>query len=333
MATDPNQFLIEYYQRSQKRLREIILNPPGRTDSSREFRMARASSLFGQVDDVLKGLNAQAVKWAGSAIPANYRTGRQQADRQIAEWGIGNKGEPAGSLSLVDRRSIDVLARDSAGDLVKAAGAMADKTKRLLREMADKKISTEQVNQIIATGVIEGTPRAAIRELRDELIAVHEGRLVTITDRNGDPMTFDAAKYAETVVRTKTREAVETARHERLLTKNIGLVSITGRVSQYFCTAFLGMVCSIDGSDKEYPALASLPGGGPPFHPLCSKSTRAYIPDLASDEQRAAARGIPDARKLVGMDQAEAQRSFKDLQLLAQVKPVYRKLTPIKERS
>lgn len=31
-----------------------------------------------------------------------------------------------------------------------------------------------------------------------------------------------------------------------------------------------------------YPALAGLPGGGPPFHPNCSKGTAAYVPELVS---------------------------------------------------
>ncbi len=332
MAKDQNQYLIDYYAAAQKRLQSMILNPTGGTDASQEFRRARAASLISQVDQLLLQVDQTAAIWTGDTIPAEYALGRKQADQQIAEWGIANEGGPAGSLSLIDRRSLEVLARDSAGDLRKASKSMGDTTKSLLREMAEKKITKQQVNEIIAGGIIEGMPRAATRQLRDQLIKVNDGRLVTIIDKNSDPMTFDAAKYAETVVRTKTREAVETGRHERLLSKGISLVSITGRLSKYFCSAFLGQVFSIDGGSDKYPALSSLPGGGPPFHPNCSKSTRAFIADLASEEQLAAADGVDDAQKLIGMDQGKAQRAFQDLQLHGQVKESYSKLTPFKSR-
>ena len=331
MASDPNQFLIDYYAAAQKRLQAMILNPTGGTEASQEFRRARAASLISQVDQLLLQVDQTAATWTGNTIPAEYSAGRKQADAQIAEWGIDNPGGPTGSLSLIDRRSIEVLARDSAGDLRKASKGMGDNVKSLLREMAEKKISKQDVNAIIAGGVIEGTPAATIRTLRDRLIQVNDGRLVPIIDKNGDTMVLDAAKYAKMVVVTKTREAVQTGRHERLLSKNIRLVSITGRLSKNFCSAFLGQVFSIDGESDQYPALDSLPGGGPPFHVQCSKSTRAYIPALASDEQKEVADGVADAQKLIGMTQAQAQRAFLDLQLHGQVKQAYSKLTPIQE--
>lgn len=107
--------------------------------------------------------------------------------------------------------------------------------------------------------------------------------------------------YASLLVRTRTREATVAARHERLLVSGIGLVQITGRVSSNFCTAFIGLVLSL-GDERvidgvRYPAIASLPGGGPPFHPNCTKGTAAYIPDLVS-----AGRVRSQARALIEFD-------------------------------
>jgi hypothetical protein len=136
-------------------------------------------------------------------------------------------------------------------------------------------------------------------------------------------MNFDVGYYAEMVARTKTREASVDARHERLSELGLDLVAIVGRISKNFCTAFLGQVFSLSGNSDKYPAYSSLPGGGPPFHPNCSKSTRPFVEELASDKQLDQADGLDDADKLLGMDATQAQRAFKDLQIHAQQKDRY----------
>jgi len=73
------------------------------------------------------------------------------------------------------------------------------------------------------------------------------------------------------------------------------------------------------GQHPRYPHFDSLPSGGPPFHPNCSKSVRAFVEDLASDEQKQRAQGVPDAEKLLGVSPTEAQRRFKGLQIGQQV--------------
>lgn len=88
------------------------------------------------------------------------------------------------------------------------------------------------------------------------------------------------------------REATVTGRHAGLreLDRTVGaqlgvrtdLVQITGAVSLNFCTRYLGLVVSIDGARDGYPSIDELPGGGPPFHPLCSKGTTVYIEQLVS---------------------------------------------------
>jgi hypothetical protein len=120
------------------------------------------------------------------------------------------------------------------------------------------------------------------------------------------------------VVRTKTREAVVAGRTERFSGLGLDLVAITGRLSDNFCTAFLGQVFSISGKHPKYPPLSSLPGGGPPFHPNCSKGVRPYIEDLATPGQQKAAVPSSAVADLIGKTPAEAQRMFRDLQLRAE---------------
>jgi hypothetical protein len=237
------------------------------------------------------------------------------ADRQAEEAGVRDEGSPLrGSFSIVDRGAVEVLARDTVSDLVKAADSMKAHAGHVLRRMAATGVSNAEVNTILTGGVIEGRPRDTIRELRELLVKVH-GKQVTITDKNGDPITFDAGYYARLVAVTKTREATSKARHARLADRGMDLVVVVGRVSDNFCTAYLDKVFSISGSHPKYPPLASLPGGGPPFHVQCSKSTAPFIEDLADPEEIEVGEPDPDTALLLNVrDTSELQRRFKSLQ-------------------
>lgn|GEM_PF-5974793 len=172
-----------------------------------------------------------------------------------------------------------------------------------------------------------GQPQQTILALRDKFLAIGDGT-VPVKDKNGDTINFQAKYYASMVVRTKTRQATVHARHARLQELGIDLVSIVGLVSKNFCTAFLGQVFTLKGKSDKYPSIDELPGGGPPFgappfHPNCSKGTRPFIDELATDREKSMAQGVDDADKLLGCDTSEAQRRFKDLQIYQQVKPKY----------
>lgn len=315
--------LVSYYRDASTRLKSMVLKPTGLKQSSKEFRSARASALMVQVDEVLRGLKAKASGWVGKRMPAAYREGKIRADQQAREAGVRVAGSGlSGSFSQHDQRAVLILARDAAADLNKAADSMGDRAKSLLRKTAQVGLAESDINRILAGGVIEGTPVETIRSLREELRAVH-GDTVTIIDKNGDPIEFNVGKYAEMVARTKTREATVQARHERLQELDLDLVSIVGRVSKTFCTAFLGRVFSLSGKSKKYPAYDSLESGGPPFHPHCTKSTRPFVEELAEPEQLAQAAMPADERKLVGMTASQAQRAYKDLQLYTQVRERY----------
>ena len=307
--------LVARYSEAAARVRDRVLNPPGKTASARKWNQARVTQILAQVDTEVARLKGQATEWTGTALEQSMRKGTETADRQAKEAGIINEGSPLeGSFSVVDRGAVEVLARDTVSDLISAADSMRSQASNALRRMAATGVSNAQVNSIITAGVIEGRPANTIRELREALKKVH-GKKVTITDKNGQPMTFDAGYYAQMVAVTKTREATSKARHARLSDRGIDLVKVVGRISVNFCTGYLDKVFSISGSHPKYPPLASLPGGGPPFHVQCSKSTAPFIVGLADPEDIEAGEPDPDTDKLLNVqDRSELQRRFNAMQ-------------------
>src|SRR5438874_327440 len=109
-------------------------------------------------------------------MPAAYRRGKIDGDKQA--WMAGVKDEASGtiaksSFNLIDIDAIKVLARDSVGDLLKAADSMAQQAKSVLRQTAQIGLSESDVNRILAGGIIDGAPRETIQILRDALVKVH----------------------------------------------------------------------------------------------------------------------------------------------------------------
>lgn len=315
--------LVKLYRDAAARLREEVLHPQGRTQSARDFKAGRAAQQLAQIDRILASLKQNAAGWIGTNLPQVFVDGITRANQQARDAGVLPPDSPIqGSFSLVNEGTVEIFAKDIYHDLGGAADSMGQQAKRVLRETRQQDLDERDVDRILAGGVIEGKPTQAIRQLRDALRAV-AGDVVTVIDKNGHPIQFETGYYASMVARTKTRQATVKARHQRLEGLGLDLVSIVGRVSRYFCTAYLGQVFSLSGRSDKYPALASLPSGGPPFHPNCSKSTRPFIEGLASEKQLDDAEGDDDQPQMLNIDTATAQRRYKDLQIEQQVRQRY----------
>jgi hypothetical protein len=318
--------IVKTYQEAAARLKAIVLKPPGGTEKSQAYTQARAAQQLAQIQQIKVELGQRASQWTGKAITAAMSKGIALANSQAKEAGVspstGSSGT-VGSFALIDPGIVKQFAADTYADLAKAAGSMADVAASTLRHTRQMKLSEVDINRILAGGSIEGKPVETIRRLREALRAVH-GDLVEITDKNGDPLHFSVGYYASVVARTKTRQASVAARHERLSGLGLDLVSIVGRISKNFCTAYLGKVFSISGKSDKYPALDELPSDGPPFHPNCSKSTAPFIESLASPAEIDEAEGTDDQDQFVGVtDTSKLQRMFKDLQMHQQITAAY----------
>jgi len=311
--------LIGRYEDAGRRLSQRVISPPGASDSARAWNQGRAASVLSQVDQEIRRLEREATQWAERSLNDAIKRGVAVADRQARQAGVRDPVLPLrGAFDLVDRGSIEVFARDTLSDLTRAADSMRDQADQALRRMAATGVTNAQVNQILSRGVIEGQPVRAIRELREALRKVH-GRRVTIQDKNGRDLSFAVGHYAQMVAVTKTREATRIARHERLKERGIDLVTVIGRNSVNFCTAYLDKVYSLSGQSDRYPPLSDTPGGGPPYHPNCSKGTAPFVAALADPVEAEVGETDPDTDQMLKIeDRTELQRRFEALGLKRQ---------------
>jgi hypothetical protein len=315
--------LTQIYADAQDRLRKVVLDPQGRTEGSKDYKRMRAAQQVQQIDQILKDLGSDRKSWAGSSAPEAYTKGLLHAQSEAAELGVNVPVKA--SFAQIDQEAVAVLAGDIAADLATADKSMGERAKLIVTATQQNALSEADISKIIAGGIIDGTPVQTIKALQKAFLAM-TGDTINVAGRE-----FDTKYYAKLVAITKTAEAMERGRHNRLIKLGIDLVKVVGTFSDNFCTAFLGKVFSLSGSHPVYPPISKLQRGGPPFHPFCGKSTAAFVEDLAGERELAEAKGLADADKLLGIPAAEAQRRFKDLQLGQQVLGGYAKgFTPPK---
>lgn len=308
--------------RQVARAYEQLLADPQRVSAA--HREIRARELGARVDEILRRLDGRRTSVITTPVLETATEAVAEAERQIRELGVNpedlvpGSGVPGVSLpgvgfGGVDQAAVEQLAANTAARALDEVGRSLTAAERQLRAQALETFralgasqltaqsqgdAEREVNRAIIRGLVTGNTRVAegaIRQVLGEAEGVGADVLSSYRKLGNQQIqvgrwTGPLRAYASTVVRTRTREATEAARHQRLGQSGINLVQITGRLSENFCTAYVGLVCSLGApvtrDGVTYPALRSLPSGGPPFHPNCSKSTAAYIPELVSDGRR-----------------------------------------------
>jgi hypothetical protein len=289
--------------RLAKAIEDLARDPSSRGAA---FRRSRESQLLAQLEARVRAANLQGVRVITPEVRSSVQLGLAQASSQMRAIGFDPRTPDttlAASFTNIDARVTDVIARDTIARLGAATESYAIDARSLFRTLSTDTVlggaGERDTNLAIARGLLSGDRGIAERALRERFRAPGSldsyrklgNRQITVGGWTGPLRT-----YTETVVRTRTREATVQSRHEQLAEVGIDLVQIVGRRSENFCTDFLGLVCTLGPGGRDgYPSLASLPSGGPPFHPNCSKGTVAYVEDLASAERRAGARRAAEA--------------------------------------
>lgn len=261
---------------------------------SAAFAAQRGDALTRQIESILRRAGDDAAAAALAQSRQSWALGARQAGEQIRAEGIEPRSaglaadSPAG-FTVINEEAVERLAGDTVALLSGAAQRHGEQAQRIFRALSvDAPPGAElTANRAVARALIDGDPRGAQMAAREIFRDPGDPRTDSVRRFGARQVqvggwTGSVRDYAAMVTITRTREATIGARHDTLIREGLELVQITGAVTVYFCTRFIGLVVSLAGGSPDYPALGDLPGGGPPFHPLCSKGTALFVPGVSS---------------------------------------------------
>lgn len=279
MATDPRRLqadrlldqLLSIYAHAQRviasQIREAIR-------SGDVYRAAQRRAQLAAVLSVLDGLGVETDPIAREAVRQAVTEAAQQTVLQIAELRV-TPPEIPGAFSSVSREAVETLSAslvDRLGDARRTVG----------RQVADIYAREQRRGALLSILGAEGSPRTAAGGLQFRLMQDKQVRAlarqggVGFVDRAGK--RWQLHTYAEMATRTVIREAVVEGAKARMAAHGINLarVSRSPRPCE-ICRPWQGRLVSLDGSTASYEgeavaSVASLPNGGPPFHPRCTHS-------------------------------------------------------------
>ena len=257
--------LIEIYAKAQQTLIKTIADKEARGNVTWYQK-----SLLRQVKEILKELDLETEAWARKEIPAQYQAGVNTVNQWLGSHGITIEA----SFSRLHKGAIEALMEETLDELHDANSFVGESITGSLRQAV-----REAVTQKLATGqTVSECKKNLVQRLSDSGITV-------IVNKKGRTMSLDA--YASVVVRSKTREATNTATLNQLTSLGYDLVKMSSHNSSCpICAVMQGRVYSISGKDKRYPPL-SIAFSGPyaNIHPNCSHVLMPYIPELADDPE------------------------------------------------
>jgi hypothetical protein len=263
--------LLKLYRQAQRtiaaQVRAAILDE--------DLRSARIRAA--QLAEVLKVLEDLGVSTDGDAVHLVNDAWHESADR-VAEQIVGlhiDAPEIPGTFAGISRDSLVAL-EDSIlgrlGDARRTVGRTVDD----IYGRAGRRAAVRAV--LGADGSPDAARKALMRDLtKDRTVArlIEKGG-VAFVDRAGRGWTLES--YSDMAVRTVTREAVTQGALARMAAHGINLARVSRHADACIvCKPWEGRLVSLDGQTADYEGeavtdLASLPNGGPPFHPRCRHS-------------------------------------------------------------
>ncbi len=147
------------------------------------------------------------------------------------------------------------------------------------------------------------------RQVRDEL----RRGFVTVIGRNGAAYRYAMDYYISLQAFMSRQLLLRDISVFRTNEAGFDLVQISDNPSTIgdFCDLYRGHVFSLSGTHPLYPALSSVPNGGPPLHPWCRHTLLPFMSDVADPELAA----IPDAFTELGSSGRASTNDFTRLWL------------------
>jgi hypothetical protein len=252
--------------------------------------------LYQQILNILRELETQTDAWSAEFI----RQFITEADADALQ-ALRAAGLTAGLGQTVNPVSVDVLTGSLTRFLSGARSSVAHFATKIFRSTALENEFPQlafKAQRQVAVGLAAGEATSQIRGKIAELLRPQfRDGLVSVVGHGGRRFTFPMNYYAGMVASATKRQARTVATITRAREANHDLVRVSANPSKTgdWCDAYRGRVFSISGAHPLYPALDSLPNGGPPFHPWCRHSLQIFVPQFHSEhEQREAAKVNPE---------------------------------------
>lgn len=256
--------LREYYQAAETKIIAIINNQKLRGNSTK-FRESILKSIRAEIDS----LDKYAAEFVKKQIPASYQAG---ANATYTAFRAANV--PIASMVL-NNAVIQVL-QSAAFSMFTEAHAHVGR------------VINDQIRQSSVEAIAEKlTLGDTIKQTQNKLLSrLSESGITAITDKNGRQINLTS--YAETVARSTTREATNTAIMETVNKAGYDLVQINSiGTTCEICAALEGRVYSMGGKNPKYPPLDKALGNGyANIHPNCRHNLIPYFPNLDDDKAK-----------------------------------------------
>jgi hypothetical protein len=262
--------LIEYFNTVQGKIIQQVIS--GAT-------VSRNNALLLSVNKQLATLQNKSVAWVEQNIPTAYKEGMNAVNAEYAkQYTAAGKDVPfkyPGEFATMNKKAIGILVENAQADFDSAIGFVGRKVKDDIRRAGV---------QAIADKVSLGT---TVKKTRDILAKQYaeQGLSAIKYKRNGKDCFMRLETYAETVARSTTREATNTATVTQVQEIGNDLVKMTSHSSSCpICMPLEGRVYSISGKSTEYPPLdKAYSGEYANIHPNCGHRLLPYIPELQDD--------------------------------------------------
>lgn len=293
--------LVEFYQRAQGNIIKSILEGNN---------LARKQALLSEINKVLATLQEQTEEWINKNIPVAYREGmaavNEEYAKQYAKAGKKVPFEYPTEFSVLNRKAISILVDNVTADFDAAINFVGRKIKDDIQKASV---------QVIADKTVLGSTVKKTRDILAKQLS-EQGVSAIKYIRNGKPAYMRLETYAETVARSTTAEATNTASITQVQAIGNDLVQMTSHSSSCpICMPLEGRVYSISGKTEGYPPLdRAYTGEYANIHPNCGHRLVPYVAALQDDDTLAKDKAFSnrsfDINKWNDKDKARAQENL-----------------------
>jgi hypothetical protein len=264
------------------------------------------AALYNRITGILARLRKYGNTWAEIEIDRFFKEADAMAAGLIAKAKLPNAMT---QWSAVNEEAVRAAVSNMKNSLDPAYTSISNLANRIMRRTRLDDQLDANLQSIVAKGIATGQSQAKLRmAIADKIRKQFSDGIVSIIASNGRQMRFSLDYYAGMVAHQSERQAMSLATITRAQQNGMDLVKVSENPSTIndYCNAYRGKVYSISGTSQTYPALATCPRGGPPFHVWCKHSLAIFIPDFYSEEAKAEAANT-NPKYLITADQNEKQ--------------------------